>query len=75
VLDGNGNLLSSMRMDETQQLIGDAVVKGGMIPKLNCCLDALRSGVRKAHIVDGRKKHAILLEVFTKGGIGTEIVG
>jgi len=75
VLNKDGNLLSSIRADETRQLIGDGVVKGGMIPKLNCCLDALRNGVRKAHIIDGRKEHAILLEVFTKGGIGTEIVG
>jgi acetylglutamate kinase len=75
VLDGDGTLISSIRADETRQLIEGGVVKGGMIPKLNCCLDALHSGVKKAHIVDGRKKHAILLEVFTKGGIGTEIVG
>jgi acetylglutamate kinase len=45
-----------------------------MIPKLNCCADALRGGVKKAHIIDGRKDHAILLEIFTKGGIGTEII-
>jgi acetylglutamate kinase len=74
VLDGDGKLISSARADETRQLMEGGVVKGGMIPKLKCCLDALQSGVKKAHIIDGRKKHAILLEVFTKGGIGTEIV-
>ena len=45
-----------------------------MIPKVNCCLEALANGVNKAHIIDGRKEHAILLEIFTKGGIGTEII-
>jgi len=49
-------------------------VEGGMFPKVKCCLKALRGGVKKAHIVDGRLKHAILLEVFTDEGIGTEIV-
>jgi acetylglutamate kinase len=45
-----------------------------MIPKVNCCVDALKKGVRKAHIIDGRKDHAMLLEIFTKIGVGTEIV-
>ncbi|PIX20167.1 MAG: acetylglutamate kinase, partial [Deltaproteobacteria bacterium CG_4_8_14_3_um_filter_51_11] len=48
----------------------EGIIKGGMIPKVNCCLDALKGGVKKAHIVDGRMEHAILLEVFTKMGIG-----
>jgi len=45
-----------------------------MIPKLNCCLEALNMGVKKAHIIDGREEHAILLEIFSKTGVGTEIV-
>ena len=45
-----------------------------MIPKVNCCLKALDGGVKKAHIIDGRQKHAMLLEILTKGGVGTEIV-
>jgi acetylglutamate kinase len=45
-----------------------------MIPKVRCCLEALEGGVGKAHIIDGREEHAILLEIFTRGGIGTEIV-
>jgi len=45
-----------------------------MIPKVTCCAEALRGGVKKAHIIDGRKEHAILLEIFTKEGIGTEVV-
>jgi acetylglutamate kinase len=45
-----------------------------MLPKINCCVNALKGGVKKAHIIDGRMEHAILLEIFTKGGIGTEII-
>jgi acetylglutamate kinase len=55
-------------------MIEKGIVEGGMFPKVKCCLKALRGGVRKAHIVDGRLKHAILLEMFTDSGIGTEIV-
>ncbi len=74
VIDKNGELISSIRADEIGELIKDGTIKGGMIPKVNCCLEALSSGVSKAHIIDGRKEHAILLEIFTKGGIGTEII-
>ena len=74
VLDKEKRLISTLRIDEARQLIADGTIKGGMIPKVNCCLEALNGGVKKAHIIDGRKDHAILLEVFTKGGIGTEIV-
>jgi acetylglutamate kinase len=55
-------------------MIETGVVEGGMFPKVKCCIKALRGGVRKAHIVDGRLKHAVLLEMFTDSGIGTEIV-
>jgi len=74
VLDKTGELLSTLRADEASRLIEDGTIKGGMIPKVNCCLSALKGGVKKAHIIDGRKDHAILLEIFTKGGIGTEII-
>ncbi len=74
VLDGEGHLISTLTIEEAQKLIADGIIKGGMIPKVSCCLEALRSGVRKAHIIDGRMEHAILLEIFTKGGVGTEIV-
>ena len=74
VLDKNRELISSIRADEIGQMIKDETIKGGMIPKVNCCLEALANGVKKAHIIDGRKEHAILLEIFTKGGIGTEII-
>lgn len=74
VLDKQGNLISTIRARETQQFLEDGTIKGGMMPKINCCVEAIKGGVRKAHIIDGRKEHAILLEIFTKGGIGTEIV-
>ena len=74
VLDKNGELISSIKADEIGELIKNGTIKGGMIPKVNCCLEALNTGVSKAHIIDGRKEHAILLEIFTKGGIGTEII-
>jgi acetylglutamate kinase len=74
VLDKHGELISTIKMKEAKRLIEDGTIRGGMIPKINCCLEALKGGVKKAHIIDGRKEHAILLEIFTKGGIGTEIV-
>ncbi|MBN2419466.1 MAG: acetylglutamate kinase [Deltaproteobacteria bacterium] len=74
VLDKSKELISSIKADEISELIKDGTIKGGMIPKVNCCLEALTNGVSKAHIIDGRKEHAILLEIFTKGGIGTEII-
>jgi acetylglutamate kinase len=74
ILDQEGKLISSLKRKEVATLIKDGTVKGGMIPKVNCCLEALKGGVKKAHIIDGRKVHAILLEIFTKTGVGTEIV-
>jgi acetylglutamate kinase len=74
VLDKEGNLISTLHMGEVGGLIREGTVKGGMIPKLNCCAQALSRGVKKAHILDGRKEHALLLEIFTKIGVGTEIV-
>jgi acetylglutamate kinase len=73
VKDSEGKLLSSIRKDAIEQMIEDGVISGGMIPKLRCCSSALEGGVNKAHIVDGRQEHAILLEIFTHQGIGTEI--
>ena len=74
VMDKKGKLLSSIKIDGVKELIQDGTIKGGMIPKINCCLEAMNGGVKKAHIIDGRKVHAILLEIFSKGGIGTEII-
>ncbi|MBU0968604.1 MAG: acetylglutamate kinase [Proteobacteria bacterium] len=74
VLDREGKLVASMTSREADEMIASGVAVGGMIPKIKCCQDALAQGVGKAHIVDGRLKHAILLEMFTREGIGTEIV-
>ena len=74
VKDQAGKLLSTIRRDEVEGLIDAGVITGGMIPKVRCCTKALESGVEKTHIVDGRREHAILLEIFTREGIGTEIV-
>jgi len=74
VLDGGKTLINTMDNGEAQRLIAEGTIEGGMYPKVKCCLKALRNGVRKTHIIDGRKKHAVLLEVFTDRGIGTEIV-
>lgn len=64
------------RLDSTQcrQLIRDGVIDSGMIPKVEACLDSLRAGVRKTHLIDGRLRHSLLLEIFTDTGVGTEIV-
>ena len=75
VLDGNGDLVSSLNTSEAEQLIQQEILKGGMIPKVRYALEAVRAGVDKAHIVDGRVEHAVLLEIFMDRGIGTEIVG
>ena len=75
VMDGEGKLISMLKKREIEELILQKIVTGGMIPKVTCCTDALAGGVRETHIVDGRVPHAILLEVFTDSGIGTEIIG
>jgi acetylglutamate kinase len=67
-------LASSLTAAEIPQLIKNSKITGGMIPKINCCLEALKGGVKKTHIIDGRVQHAVLLEIFTDAGIGTEII-
>ena len=74
VQDGEGTLCRSLKQDDIEKLIEQETIGGGMIPKVRCCADALSRGVAKTHIIDGRIEHAILLEIFTKDGIGTEIV-
>ena len=59
--------------DAAKELIADGTISGGMIPKVEACLDALKAGVRKTHIIDGRVPHAVLLEIFTEAGVGTKI--
>jgi acetylglutamate kinase len=71
VKDKSGRLIGQLSEPEVKKLVAEGTIEGGMIPKVECCLDALRGGVNRAHIVDGRILHAILLEVFTDGGVGT----
>ena len=73
ILDGSGELLSSIPLSELEGLLDREEVTGGMIPKVRCCFEAVSQGVRKAHIIDGRVEHSVLLEVFTDTGVGTEI--
>jgi acetylglutamate kinase len=73
VKDSSGNFISSLHAGEANRMIKEGAISGGMIPKVNCCLEALRSGVIKAHIIDGRVSHSLLLEILTDKGFGTEI--
>ncbi len=73
VLAKDKSLLASIACSDVDKLVSNGTVAGGMIPKVKCCQEAVAAGVGKAHIIDGRKEHAILLEMFTHQGIGTEI--
>ena len=75
VKDRGGNLLRSLGAAEAEELIEQDVISGGMIPKVRCALEAVDGGVEKVHIVDGRCRHVLLLEIFTDRGVGTQIVG
>ena len=68
------SLISSLKVEEVPALIEKEVIAGGMIPKVECCVNALKGGVAKTHIIDGRLPHSMLLEIFTDEGIGTEVV-
>ena len=67
------SLIQKIRVDEVPGLIEEGIISGGMIPKIETCVNAIENGVKSCHIIDGRKKHALLLEVFTTNGIGTMI--
>jgi len=71
VRDRGGQLVAQLSESEAHKLMDEGTIRDGMIPKVECCLDALRGGVSRTHIVDGRILHSILLEVFTDGGVGT----
>jgi len=68
------SLIPSLHVDRVETLLKDKIITGGMIPKISACITALKGKVQKAHIVDGRIKHSLLLEIFTDRGIGTEII-
>lgn len=75
VLDANGDLIEELSVAEAEALIADGTIKGGMIPKIETCIEAIKNGVQAAVILDGRVKHAVLLELFTPHGVGTIIRG
>jgi acetylglutamate kinase len=73
VLDASGSLVSSISAENINHMVEEKTISGGMIPKIGCALEALRNGVGKVHIINGNKRHALLLELFTDKGIGTEV--
>ena len=73
VMDKKKQLIATLDAKQAKRMIGQKIISSGMIPKVNCCLDALEEGVTKTHIIDGRVEHAVLLEIFTDVGIGTQI--
>lgn len=73
LMDADGEVLTGLSAPRVDELIADGTVYGGMLPKIGCALDAVKSGVASAHIVDGRVPHAVLLEIFTDEGLGTKI--
>ncbi len=73
-LRDEASLIRSVNAEGIQQLVRERVIDSGMIPKVEACLDSLRGGVRKTHIIDGRLRHSLLLEIYTDRGVGTEIV-
>lgn len=72
--DGSDNVISSINAADIAELINEGIIAGGMLPKTQACISALKHGVKKTHIIDGRVPHCLLLEIFTNEGIGTEIV-
>ena len=68
------SLIHSLTADEARRLIADGSIEAGMIPKVEACLETLSRGVRKIHIIDGRLRHSLLLEIYTNRGVGTEMV-
>jgi acetylglutamate kinase len=75
VQDKQGNVLTGLSTAQVDSLIADETIHGGMLPKIECALNAVKGGVRSATIVDGRVEHAVLLEIFTDEGVGTLITG
>jgi len=74
VKDKNGSLISTLYVEEIDELIQEGVIKGGMIPKIKSARKAILSGVKKAHIIDGRITHSLLVELFTDEGLGTQVI-
>lgn len=72
-VNDRSSLLSEVTLSQVEELQAEGIIKGGMLPKVECCAAAIRAGVERAHIIDGRIPHGILLEIFTDGGIGTMV--
>ncbi len=75
ILDKQGEILTGLDADRVSELISNGTIQGGMLPKVSCALDAVNSGVKTSHIIDGRVDHAVLLELLTDEGVGTLIKG
>ena len=75
ILDKDGNVLTGLKTADINALVADGTIHGGMLPKVNCALDAVNSGVKTSHIIDGRVEHAVMLELLTDEGVGTLIKG
>jgi acetylglutamate kinase len=73
IMDKNNKIISTLTNKNIKKYIKDGTITGGMLPKVQACLKAIEGGVSKTHIIDGRVPHCLLLEIFTKEGIGTEI--
>ena len=73
ILDRDRKLINQLDADQADRLIQEGTIEGGMLPKIACCLQALRGGVSQVHVIDGRIKHALLLELFTDSGVGTAV--
>jgi acetylglutamate kinase len=73
IIDKKEKIISTLKKRQISRLVGDGTIAGGMLPKVQACLKAIENGVSKTHIIDGRVPHCLLLEIFTKEGIGTEI--
>jgi len=75
VLDKDGSIVTGLTAKKVNEMIDEGTISGGMLPKVECALDAVKNGVKTAHIIDGRVSHALLLEVLTSAGVGTLIRG
>jgi acetylglutamate kinase len=74
VKEKSGRLIPTLNAEEARKMIASGAISDGMIPKVECCIAALIGGVGKTHVLDGRTRHAILLEIFTQSGVGTEVI-
>lgn len=72
-IDDPGSLFSTLHLGDVQTLKDEGIIRGGMLPKIDSCVEAIEAGVQRVHLVDGRMPHSLLLEIFTKQGVGTEI--